>query len=378
MRADDELARGRDSYAMRAWNDAYEFFSRADGAASLSPKDIEMLARSARMLGRDDEYVRGLERAHHSYSTARDSLRAVRCAFWIGHNLLFRGDTLGATGWFARADRLMEREREECVERGYLLIPVWLKQMGCGDYEAGYATAAEAAAIGERFEDDDLRWLAVDEQGRALINQGRVEEGLRLVDEVLLVANAGELSPIVTGIVYCNTIAFCRSLYQLHHARAWTRALTRWCEQQPEMVAHNGLCLVHRAEMMQLQGAWADALGEARLAAQRFTQGILNQLACGKALYRQGEVHRLRGDFAAAESAYREASRRGSEPQPASRSPDRRPAPEGTSRSSRRARAPYRRPPLRVARARAARPPDRAPCELRSAPPRRLRVRPGG
>ena len=188
--------------------------------------------------------------------------------------------------------------------------------MGRGDYEAGHATALEAAVIGERFHDADLVWLAVDEQGRALVNQGRVSEGLRLVDEVLVVANAGELSPIVTGIVYCNTIAFCRSVYELGHAREWTAALTRWCESQPEMVAHNGLCLVHRAEIMQMQGAWGDALAEARRAAERFTEGVLNHLACGKAFYRQGEVHRLRGALDEAEEAYREASRLGSETQP--------------------------------------------------------------
>ena len=37
---------------------------------------------------------------------------------------------------------------------------------------------------------------------------------------------------------------------------------------------------------------------------------------CGKAYYRQGEVHRLRGERSAAEDMYREASRRGYEPQP--------------------------------------------------------------
>ena len=93
-------------------------------------------------------------------------------------------------------------------------------------------------------------------------------------------------------------------------------ALTRWCEQQPDMVAHKGVCLVHRAEIMQLRGDWPDALEEARRAAERFTQGVLNQRALGQAVYRQGEVHRLRGEFGAAEEAYREASRRGREPQP--------------------------------------------------------------
>jgi DNA-binding NarL/FixJ family response regulator len=211
---------------------------------------------------------------------------------------------------------LLDADGEDCVERGYLLIPVWLEQMARGEYEAGYKTAARAAAIAERLRDPDLLWLAVDEQGRALVSQGRVEEGLRLVDEALVVATSGELSPVVTGIVYCNTIAFCQSAYELRHAREWTDALTEWCEGQPGMVAHNGLCLVHRAEVMQLRGAWGDALDEARRAAAHFTDGVLNELACGKALYRQGEVLRLQGDLAAAENAYREASRSGCEPQP--------------------------------------------------------------
>jgi len=296
--------------------DAYQSLTRAGELAPLAAQDLERLARSSYMVGRDDEYVSGLERAHDLYLAAGDVARAARCGFWIGHNLLFRGRRAHARGWFGRARRELEDHGGDCVERGYLLIPDWLEQMAAGDWEAGRATAAEAAELGERFGDADLIWLARDEQGRALLKQGRVEEGLRLVEETLVAASAGELSPIVTGIVYCNTIAFCREAYQLRHAREWTEALTRWCASQPEMVAHNGLCLVHRAEIMQLQGAWDDALEEARQASERFTQGVLNELACGRALYRQGEIHRLRGEVAAAEEAFRGASRCGYEPQP--------------------------------------------------------------
>jgi DNA-binding NarL/FixJ family response regulator len=312
----DELERGRAAYEAQAWSDARERLSRADQVDPLAPEDLERLARSAYMLGRDDEYVSGLERAHDLYLRAGDVPRAVRCAFWVGHSMLFRGRTAHAQGWFARANRHLEAEERDCVERGYLLIPVWLEQMAGGDYERGFATAGEAAATGERFGDADLTWLARDEQGRALVKQGRAEEGLRLVDEALLAATAGELSPVVTGIVYCNTIAFCRDAYELRHAREWTDALTAWCAAQPEMVAHNGLCLVHRAEVMQLRGAWDDALAEARRASERFTEGVLNELACGKALYRAGEVHRLRGEVAAADAAFRAAHRCGCEPQP--------------------------------------------------------------
>ena len=138
------------------------------------------------------------------------------------------------------------------------------------------------------------------EQGHALVRQGRAAEGLRLVDETMVSVTTGELSPIVAGIVYCNTIAFCRDVYELRRAREWTAALTRWCDQQPDMVAHKGLCLVHRAELMQLGGDWHDALEEARRVGEEFTKGVLNQRALGHAAYRQGEVHRLRGDFDAA------------------------------------------------------------------------------
>ena len=316
VQAVEDLERGRASYYASAWMHAYELLSRADQGAPLSAEDLELLARSAYMVGRDDDYVAGLERAHDLYLGAGDVPRAVRCAFWIGHNTLFRGRTARARGWFARAKRALESDERDCVERGYLLLPALLEQMGRGDYEAGHATAAQAAEIGARFGDADLAWLGRGEQARALVKQGRIEEGLRLIDEALVAADAGELSPIVTGIVYCNTIAFCRDVYELRHAREWTEALTRWCVGQPEMVAHNGLCLVHRAEIMQLQGAWDDALEEARHASERFTQGVLNQRACGKALYRTGEVHRLRGEFAAAEDAFRGASRCGYEPQP--------------------------------------------------------------
>jgi DNA-binding NarL/FixJ family response regulator len=310
------VERGRAAYANGAWNEAFESLASADRAAPLGAGDLELLARASYMLGRDDDYIGGLERAHHAHLEAGEVGPAARCAFWIGHNLLFRGERGRASGWFSRGRRLLEAADEDCVDRGYLLIPVWLEQMGEGDYAAAHATAAEAAELGERFGDPDLLWLARDDQGSALIRQGSVAEGLRLVDEVLVAATAGELSPIVTGIVYCNTIAFCRDAYELRYAQEWTEALSRWCDRQPQMVAHNGLCLVHRAEIMQLRGAWEEALVESRRAAERFTRGVLNQLACGKAHYRQGEVHRLRGELEAAVDAYREASRCGFEPQP--------------------------------------------------------------
>jgi DNA-binding CsgD family transcriptional regulator len=310
------VSQGREAFARRAWRDAFESFSRADQEAALGADELELLATSAYMLGRDEDHVRALERAHHAYLDAGQIPRAVYCAYWIGHNMMLRGEAGPATGWFGRGQRLLERERQDCAERGYLLIPDLVAHAIAGKHEAGYATATEVAEIGARFGDRDLIAIGVHEQGHALVRLGRFEEGLGLLDEVMVSVTAGELSPIVTGTVYCNTIGFWQSVYELRRAREWTEALTRWCAEQPDMVAHTGVCLVHRAEIMQLQGAWDAAFEEARRAGERFVDGVLNERVCGKAFYRQGELHRLRGEIDAAEASYREASQRGYEPQP--------------------------------------------------------------
>ncbi len=90
--AADELERGRAAYARRAWLDAYESLAAADRVVRLGAQDLELLATSAYMLGRAEDYLRGLERAYQLHRDAGDPLRAVRCAFWMGLSLALQGE----------------------------------------------------------------------------------------------------------------------------------------------------------------------------------------------------------------------------------------------------------------------------------------------
>jgi DNA-binding CsgD family transcriptional regulator len=311
----DDLVLGRAAYERRAWHDAYRLLSLADNASPLGVEDLERLAMSAYLTGRDEEYLRALERAHHAYLDDGRCVRAARCAFWLGLRLAFRGEIGPATGWFGRAERLLQREDKACVEEGYLLLPVTEQQLRSGSLDSAYANAMRAAEIGERFQEADLVACARHLQGRIRVEQGRVAEGLALLDEAMVAVTAGELSPLVTGLVYCSVIEACQQAYALSRAREWTSALAKWCEEQPQLVSFTGACLVHRAEILQLSGAWLDAIEEARHAGERLFQ-VNNRKDAAAAFYRQGEVHRLRGEFAEAGQAYRSTSQWGGEPQP--------------------------------------------------------------
>jgi DNA-binding CsgD family transcriptional regulator len=309
------LEHGRESFAKKAWSDAFESLSRADEEAPLGADDLVLLAESAFLLGRDSEFFGILERAHYAYLDTEEPLRAVRCAFWIGMNLALRGEMGPAGGWLGRAQRLLEREEVDSVERGYMLLPASFQREGAGDFAGAAAIAAQAAEIGEQFGDRDLFAIALYAQGNSLIRQGEVKKGLDLLDEAMVAATARELSPIVVGVVYCGVILACQEVFEVRRAKEWTAVLTRWCAEQPDLVAFTGRCLVHRSEILQLQGAWRDALEEARRAVERFARQ-LNPRASGVALYRQGELLRLQGEFEAAEEAYRASSGHGWEPQP--------------------------------------------------------------
>jgi len=132
---------------------------------------------------------------------------------------------------------------------------------------------------------------------------------------VMVAVTSDEVSPIVTGDVYCSVIEACQESFDLRRAQDWTQALSRWCDSQPDLVPYRGQCLLHRAELMQLRGAWEDAMDEARQASTRLAARP-GRPSVGAALYQQAELHRLRGEVSAAEEAYRQAGEAGREPQP--------------------------------------------------------------
>lgn len=312
-RHDAARQEGRACFGRRRWSAAYQHLLEAGDA--LDAEERLMLAMSAYLTGRDEDCIAHLEDAYHRLTEADDPAGAARAAFWLAFVLLNRGDFARGGGWVARGQGLLERHDLDCVECGYLLVLPAVQQLYSGDGEAAEQLFAQVLDFGHRFDDVDLVTLGRLGRGQALVEQGRIEDGLPVLDEAMLAVTADEVNPVVAGLVYCAVISACQENFDVGRAQEWTTALSAWCDTQPDLVPYRGQCQVHRVELMSLHGSWQDAMVEAGRARQRLSDPP-GQPAVGAAIYQEAELHRLRGQLQLAEEAYVEASRHGHDPYP--------------------------------------------------------------
>lgn len=308
------LEQSQRAYRAQAWGEAYRQFCVADRESPLAPEDLERAGRAAYLIGREDDYLMLIERAYHERVGHSDPEGAALDAFWLIFGLMLRGNGARASGWVARANRLVDDGARDCVASGYLRSGAALDELMRGDPGPALATFVSQRALGVRFGDPDLVALSGFGAGQALIALGRIAEGVALLDETMVAVTAGETSAMVAGLVYCGVIAACMETFDPRRAQEWTTALKHWCDAQPDLVPYRGHCLVHRAQIMRLHGSWVDAGDEAQHALARFTEA--RHPAAGDALYELAELQRLRGNFDSAETSYRDGNQFGRDAQP--------------------------------------------------------------
>jgi DNA-binding CsgD family transcriptional regulator len=320
----DGLAAARNAFARRDWKQAYAGLSAAaDAGAQATADDLERLAIAAYMLGQDEISADHWARAHAEWVRVHNPTRAARCIFWLVLDLLTRGEAVQAAGWLERAQHLLDRDCRDCAERGLLFAIVARTHVRRGDIDGAHEAAARATELARCFADDaELQVFSRLSRAQVMVRRGEGAAATALFDESMVAVTVGEVSPIGVGVVYCAVIEGCWWLLDLGRAREWTDALSRWCRGQPDLVPFRGQCVVHRAELMRLGGAWSEALSEVERACEWLTASVSEdgrssfKHPVGAAFYQLGEAQRLRGEFASAEAAYRRASEYGHPPEP--------------------------------------------------------------
>ena len=314
MAPSEELARGRHAFATQAWAQAYTGLAAAQARRPLGADDLGRLATAAYLSGHDRPSAEAWARAYALLLQADRPEPAVRCAFWLALGLVLRGDLAQGGGWLARANRLVAERELDCVENGYLHVLAALGSLNGGSHQVAHDEFERVGAVADRFGDSDLAALSLLGRGQALCGLGRPREGVGLLDEAMVAVIAGEVSPVVAGLVYCAVIDACQRGFDVRRAREWTTALSHWCAGQPGLVPYRGQCLVHRSQVLLLHGAWTEAISEARSARDQLSEPP--QPAVALAHYQIGELDRLRGRLTAAEESYRRVQESGGVPQP--------------------------------------------------------------
>jgi DNA-binding CsgD family transcriptional regulator len=306
------LDQARTAYDERAWQRAYDAFAEAECEAPLGAADYDRFAVSAHLLARLPEYFAIRERAYRSLLERGERLDAAEAALWIGIQKMVQGEVAEGSGWSARGARLVAEDGTDSRAAAFLAVTQALDAAMAGDPERAARMTGECVEAARRLGAHDYAALSLHQQGLFLLAAGRTDAGLVCLDEAMLEVTAGACSALVEGIIYCNVIEACWSVYELTRAQQWTAAMTQWVAAQPEMCNFSGECKVRRAELKQLNGLWPEALDELDSVAPAEPDGW----ASGRAASVHGNLDRMLGRFESAEEQFGLASRLGDDPQP--------------------------------------------------------------
>lgn len=307
------LDQARESYAQCRWDEAYGCFHAARQQAELDPDDLAALADAAWWLGRTDESLSLCEQVYRRYLHGEHTSQAARVALETGILWLMRGEPTIGSGWISRAERLLA-DAPECTEHGYLAYLEAEAALERGELDTAIEVARRMQALADRHDDATLCAVGLVLEGTAAIKQGRVEAGLATVDQAMLTVRAGEVAPSWTGNLYCHLMSLFVELADIRRAREWTEATERWCARHRNPAMFTGICRVHRAQLLRLEGAWDDAEQHAVQACRDLAD--MNVAAVAEASYVLGELRRPRDDHTGADDAYARAHELGRDPQP--------------------------------------------------------------
>ncbi|HEY7429247.1 MAG TPA: LuxR C-terminal-related transcriptional regulator [Streptosporangiaceae bacterium] len=253
MRSDagSQVGAGFEAMASGDWSGARDVFSAALDEAEI-PEARLGLANACYWLGDLPGMMQALERAYAAARQRPDPVLAAAAALsLVGCHKQFVGNLAAARGWLARATRIVETEAPDL--RGELLGAT---AFVTDDPVESERLAREALAIGRAGGNADLELLAMTAVGGALMQQGRIAEGMALLDEAMAAALGGECGDQLTvAHASCMTMLVCSSHFDIERATQWLQAMERFIDRYgcPFLYAE---CRTHYGRVLFENGDW--------------------------------------------------------------------------------------------------------------------------
>ena len=203
------------------WGGARDAFSAVLEIAEV-PEAFFGLANALFWLGDIAGTIANCEKAYAGFRRRPDPLFAAGAALsLVGYNKGYLGNTAAARGWLSRAARIINSEVPQL--RGELLGAT---AYVTDDPVESEALARQAVEIGRANGNSDLELMAMHAVGQALVQQGRTEEGMSLLDEAMAGVIGGEGGdPLTVAQMSCMTMVVCGSCFDLERATQWVQSL---------------------------------------------------------------------------------------------------------------------------------------------------------
>lgn len=243
---------GWERFARAEWAAARDAFSEALSATPDDPEALDGLGQALWWLGDRDAGIARRQEAYAGYQRRGDARSAGGLAVYLAAEHRIDGRDAEAAGWLARARRLLDGTGPS-AETGWLAVEEAKRAADPADAER---SARGALAIAHELADPDIECMALAQQGRALIAQGRVAEGTTLLDEAMTVALGGETSdPLACSDACCTTLSVCDGLADLARAAQWSEAVVTFAERR-RFVPLQSWCRGIYGAVLVRSGAW--------------------------------------------------------------------------------------------------------------------------
>jgi ATP/maltotriose-dependent transcriptional regulator MalT len=264
----DPLSVGNEALKAGAWAEARDRF-RAALELKETPEALAGLGEALWWLGETQASVDFRERAYAAFRRRPEPIQAANLALGLSvHHRANLGNPAAAAGWLQRARRLVEEHSIKEL-RGWVML---LDADELGDPARAEALTQETLALARDAGDLDLELCALAQLGSCLVSQGRIDEGVTLLDEAMAGSLGGEGGSFDTVVfASCSMVGSCTRCADFERAVQWIRAADRFTERYgcPFLYLY---CRVHYGAILFATGDWREA--EAQLtAAMREAQG---------------------------------------------------------------------------------------------------------
>ena len=294
--AEKLMSEGQKAMERTDWAEAKECFEAALEIKE-TPDVLDSLGLAAWWLDDADTTFKSREKAFQLYRGQRNTRAAARVAISIAYDYFsFRGEYALSNGWSRRAHRLLKKVETTVPEHGW--IKAWDGNVAIEaehDPLKAFRLGREAAKIAQQVQDFDLQMMSIALQGLARVFEGKVDEGMPLLDEAATAAMAGEISDLETAInVCCYLIAACE------YVRDYSRAV-QWCFHVKKNTGNGtfplmfSFCQIHYAGVLTWNGDWDEAETLLMKASNNLIESRPAHAAEG--LVKLAVICRLRGDY---------------------------------------------------------------------------------